>query len=88
MRFSKLQYKRIMNACKLVCRNIVILPITAYQYLVSPMLPMCCRFQPTCSTYIKEAIMKRGIVKGGWLGIKRIIQCHPWGKIDDYAIDE
>ncbi|MCG8340343.1 MAG: membrane protein insertion efficiency factor YidD [Cytophagales bacterium] len=87
MRFPKVKYKKILNACKLVFRSIVILPIVAYQYLVSPMLPMCCRFQPTCSAYIKEAIMKRGIVKGGWLGIKRIIQCHPWGRSGYHPID-
>ena len=87
MHFQKLKQKKILNACKLVLRSIVILPIVAYQYLISPMLPMYCRFQPTCSAYIKEAIMKRGIVKGGWLGIQRIIQCHPWGKSGYHPVD-
>jgi len=38
----------------------------------------CCRFQPTCSEYTYQAIEKYGIIKGCWLGLKRIIKCHPW----------
>jgi hypothetical protein len=39
-----------------------------------------CRFQPTCSQYTYEAIDKYGVVKGGWLGLKRICRCNPWSK--------
>jgi len=39
-----------------------------------------CRFVPSCSEYAYEAIDKHGIVKGWWMGIKRILKCHPWGK--------
>lgn len=39
-----------------------------------------CRFQPTCSEYAYQAIEKYGITKGGWLGLKRILRCHPWSK--------
>ncbi len=61
-------------------RKLFILPIILYQRLLSPMLPSSCRFTPTCSEYTKQAIIKHGIFKGIFLGIKRISKCHPWGK--------
>ncbi|MEC8679124.1 MAG: membrane protein insertion efficiency factor YidD [Bacteroidota bacterium] len=61
-------------------RKLFILPIILYQRLLSPMLPSSCRFTPTCSEYTKQAIIKHGIIKGAFLGIKRISKCHPWGK--------
>ncbi|MEQ9231335.1 MAG: membrane protein insertion efficiency factor YidD, partial [Cyclobacteriaceae bacterium] len=60
-------------------RKIFILPVLIYQYSISPLFPSTCRFQPTCSNYAKDAILKHGIFKGTWLGIKRISKCHPWG---------
>ena len=53
--------------------------IKFYKAFLSPYMGRSCRFQPTCSTYTYEAIQKYGILKGGWLGLKRIIRCHPWG---------
>ncbi|BDD12811.1 putative membrane protein insertion efficiency factor (plasmid) [Fulvitalea axinellae] len=50
-----------------------------YQYAISPMFPPACRYTPTCSTYMIEAVKKHGPAKGGWLGLKRISRCHPWG---------
>ncbi|MCH7414944.1 membrane protein insertion efficiency factor YidD [Belliella sp. R4-6] len=64
---------------KTIIRKIAIFPVLIYQYLISPLFPATCRYTPTCSTYMKEAIMKHGVLKGGWLGIKRIASCHPWG---------
>jgi len=61
-------------------RKLFILPIILYQRLLSPLLPSSCRFTPTCSEYTKQAIIKHGIIKGTFLGIKRISKCHPWGK--------
>ena len=61
-------------------KKLFILPIILYQRLLSPMLPSSCRFTPTCSEYTKQAIIKHGIIKGTFLGIKRISKCHPWGK--------
>tara|TARA_B100000579_G_C22037021_1_gene490892 strand:- start:200 stop:415 length:216 start_codon:yes stop_codon:yes gene_type:complete len=61
-------------------RKLFILPIILYQRLLSPILPSSCRFTPTCSEYTKQAILKHGIIKGAFLGIKRISKCHPWGK--------
>ena len=53
--------------------------IKIYQILISPLFPSSCRFAPTCSQYSLEALRKYGLFKGGWLGIKRISKCHPWG---------
>lgn len=50
--------------------------INIYQK-ISKLTPPVCRFTPTCSEYMKQAIQKYGILKGGWLGIKRICRCHP-----------
>jgi len=50
--------------------------IKIYQKL-SSLTPPKCRFYPTCSEYTKQAITKHGVLKGGWLGIKRICKCHP-----------
>ncbi len=58
-------------------RALALLLITAYQKLLSPMLPRSCRFYPSCSEYAKQAIQKYGIAKGGWLALKRIARCHP-----------
>lgn len=54
--------------------------IKLYQLLLSPLLGASCRFTPTCSQYGVEAIKKHGPFYGGWLTIKRIASCHPWGK--------
>ncbi|MFN3800539.1 membrane protein insertion efficiency factor YidD [Belliella pelovolcani] len=64
---------------KTIIRKIAIFPVLIYQYLISPLFPASCRYTPTCSNYMKQAIMKHGVFKGGWLGIKRIASCHPWG---------
>ena len=56
-----------------------ILLIKFYQYVVSPLLGPKCRFTPTCSQYAVEALKKHGLLKGGWLTIKRISRCRPGG---------
>ncbi|HET7360759.1 MAG TPA: membrane protein insertion efficiency factor YidD [Salinimicrobium sp.] len=53
--------------------------VKGYQYFISPIIPASCRFTPTCSQYILEALRRYGALKGSWLGIKRIARCHPWG---------
>ncbi|MFZ9939613.1 MAG: membrane protein insertion efficiency factor YidD [Bacteroidia bacterium] len=53
--------------------------IWLYQRLLSPLLPASCRYHPTCSAYGMEAIRRYGAFKGGWLTLKRIGRCHPWG---------
>jgi putative membrane protein insertion efficiency factor len=53
--------------------------IRIYQWVISPLFPPSCRFNPTCSSYAIESIANFGIFKGGLLAIKRIVKCHPWG---------
>lgn len=64
-------------------KRIIALPfiglIRFYQKCISPLTPPACRYTPTCSQYAIEAIRKYGVAKGGWLAIKRIARCHPWG---------
>ena len=57
---------------------IVLALIRLYQNTVSRVLPPTCRFYPSCSQYTYEAVAKYGILRGGWLGVKRITRCHPF----------
>ncbi|MCG6962951.1 MAG: membrane protein insertion efficiency factor YidD [Acidobacteria bacterium] len=52
--------------------------LRAYKKWISPLLPPACRFSPTCSEYAAEAIGRYGLVKGSWLGLKRLLRCHPF----------
>ena len=58
-------------------KQICIILIKIYQFF-SKFTPSVCRFTPTCSEYTKQAIEKYGVLKGIWLGMKRISKCHPW----------
>jgi len=60
-------------------KRLMILPIRAYQIMLSPLLGPTCRFEPSCSNYMIEAINEWGILKGVYLGLRRIGRCHPWG---------
>lgn len=51
--------------------------IRLYQRWVSPGLPPACRYQPTCSNYGYEAIERYGLLRGGWLALRRLLRCHP-----------
>ncbi|MGN0034084.1 MAG: membrane protein insertion efficiency factor YidD [Candidatus Limimorpha sp.] len=59
--------------------NIMILLIRLYQITLSPFIGGNCRYIPTCSNYGIQAIKKYGAIKGGWLTLKRILSCNPWG---------
>ena len=60
-------------------KKIFTLLIGFYQKVISPLTPPSCRFQPTCSAYAIEAIETHGALRGGWLAVRRIARCHPWG---------
>lgn len=64
---------------KKVLASFFILLIKFYQSALSPILPASCRYTPTCSHYGIEALKKHGPFKGGYLTIKRLLSCHPWG---------
>ncbi|TVP56369.1 MAG: membrane protein insertion efficiency factor YidD [Gemmatimonadales bacterium] len=60
-------------------RTVVIQLIRFYQAAISPYTPPSCRFTPTCSSYAIEAVDRFGVLRGGWLFIRRFGRCHPWG---------
>ena len=64
-----------MTALRLILQVLV----RGYQLMVSPFMPPCCRFAPTCSHYAIEALERHGVLKGLWLAMFRIGRCHPWG---------
>jgi putative membrane protein insertion efficiency factor len=59
-------------------REIVSFPIRLYRCFLSPIIPSCCRFYPSCSQYALQAIQHYGIGKGLWLTCRRLLKCHPW----------
>jgi putative membrane protein insertion efficiency factor len=59
--------------------SILIFLVKTYKSVISPHLPSACRYQPTCSVYMVQALEKHGLFRGLWLGIRRIGRCHPWG---------
>jgi putative membrane protein insertion efficiency factor len=60
-------------------KTVAIWFIKFYQGAISPYFPASCRFTPTCSQYSIDAIRAHGFLKGGWMALKRIGRCHPWG---------
>lgn len=63
-------------------RYLLLKLIRFYQIMISPLLGKNCIFYPTCSRYMYEAIDRYGVITGGWLGIKRLLRCHPFYKGD------
>lgn len=59
-------------------KGLVLALIKGYRYALSPLLGQNCRFFPSCSEYAVEAVTKFGVLRGGWLAIRRICRCHPW----------
>ncbi len=59
-------------------RWFALLLLRIYKRAISPLLPPMCRFEPTCSVYMMQAIEKHGVLRGLWLGIRRLFRCHPF----------
>ena len=60
-------------------RSAALIAIALYQRILSPYMPGACRYEPTCSHYAQDAIRAHGLPAGGWLALKRLARCHPWG---------
>ena len=69
----------ILKTIKTIIISILIFLIKIYQWLISPLLKTNCRYLPTCSEYSIESLKKHGIIKGIYLSLKRILNCHPFG---------
>jgi putative membrane protein insertion efficiency factor len=59
-------------------RALALVPLRFYKRFLSPLLPPMCRFEPTCSIYMMQAIEKHGTLRGTWLGLRRLARCHPF----------
>ena len=59
--------------------RLLVLLVRGYQLMVSPLLGPACRYEPSCSRYAVEALQAHGVVRGGWLAIRRLGRCHPLG---------
>ncbi|MBF0695293.1 MAG: membrane protein insertion efficiency factor YidD [Flavobacterium sp.] len=68
-----------MTFRKLIVSPFIFL-VRVYQVVISPLLPSACRYSPTCSQYMIEALRVHGLLKGLWLGVSRIARCHPWSR--------
>lgn len=59
-------------------KTVVLLLLRGYKAAISPLLPPSCRFVPTCSQYAHEAVERHGLLRGGWMGVRRLARCHPF----------
>ena len=59
--------------------RVLLAAVRGYQLLASPLFAGSCRYEPSCSRYMAQAIARHGAVRGGWLGVRRLSRCHPFG---------
>lgn len=59
-------------------QTVLIVILKGYKLFISPLLPSACRFYPTCSEYMMEAVARHGATRGVWMGVKRLGRCHPF----------
>jgi putative membrane protein insertion efficiency factor len=69
---------KLLSAVAAIPRLIAIGIVRFYQLFISPLFPPQCRFTPTCSAYAITSLQRYGLLKGGWLALRRIGRCHPW----------
>lgn len=81
--------KHVVAFLVLLPRNICVAILTVYRKVISPLYGDVCRYYPSCSHYTLQAIQHHGVIRGVWLGTRRIARCHPWAKggIDDIPAD-
>jgi len=77
--------KPVLSFLLLAPRNACVVILRVYRAVISPLYGDVCRYYPSCSAYTLEAIQQYGVVRGTWMGSKRIARCHPWaaGGVDD-----
>ena len=63
-----------------ISKSVALGLLRGYKWTVSPLLPVACRYVPSCSEYAMEAIDRYGAVRGGWMALRRILRCHPFVK--------
>lgn len=71
--------RAIKNMIRKALTYLLLGVVKFYRNFISPLTPPSCRYSPTCSAYMLEAVELHGPIRGGWLGLKRIASCHPWG---------
>jgi putative membrane protein insertion efficiency factor len=69
---------RLTSLIKDFPKSLVLLTLCFYGRFVSPLFPPCCRYEPTCSVYAYEAVLKYGVCRGIFMAVKRILRCHPF----------
>ncbi len=69
---------------KKIIKRILLFPVYLFKWLISPLIPHCCIFTPTCSNYMIKAVDEFGFFKGVFLGTKRLFRCVPWQKKRGY----
>ena len=70
--------RRLCRFCDRLASQVLVAGVVVYKATLSPLLGRHCRFQPTCSTYFREAVERYGAVRGTARGLARIARCHPW----------
>lgn len=68
---------RVAAAISALAIAFIVIVIRSYQFAISPLLGSACRFAPSCSDYFIDAIRRHGALRGSWLGMRRLIRCHP-----------
>ena len=68
-------------------QGLILALLSGYKRFISPLIPSACRFEPTCSVYMAEAVRRYGAGRGVWMGLRRLARCHPWnpGGLDPVA---
>jgi len=62
----------------MIAKSVALFLLRCYKRFLSPLLPPMCRFEPTCSVYTMQAVEKYGVIRGVWLGARRLLRCHPF----------
>ena len=79
---------RLLSFVLLLPRNLCVLILRAYRAVISPLYGDVCRYYPSCSAYAMHSIQHYGVVRGIWMGSRRLARCHPWaaGGVDDVPV--